>query len=890
MSWFDGLSHRLRTVFNPGAFERELQDEMRFHEELDATQQRDATRARRRFGNRTYYQEETRHMTWLASLDVLRQDLGYAWRSIRRTPGFTLMVVATLALGIGVNAATFSVLDRIYLRPPAGVVNPEGLRRVWTESFRTEGGLPSSHQAMNYPMFRDIARALGDSTRAAVRTRGTYRFGGTRKGPEVEVHYTSANYFDVLGVRPARGRFYTEEEARPHSGARMIVLSDRFWRSQLSADPSIIGRSVLLDTMRHTVIGIAPPAFDGIDLEPTKIWAPIGIVPQPRWLNGKLFESERMYGFHAFVRLDTPEDVSAFERRATPMLRQLNRRQWQNNPDTLMNVQTGSIVEARGPGKPGSELVISSRLTGVAVIVLLIASANVVNLLLARAVRRRREIAVRLALGISRARLMRLLTTETLLLALVAAVAATLVGWWGGNLLRSLLLPEIEWGEAALHWRVVAFTFAVALVAGFVAGIIPAIQFSRPQLTRALKEGARDGMLHRSRLRSGLLVAQAALSVVLLAGAALFVRSLQNVKQMDIGFDVGQTIFAWIAFEPGQSPGEGVVGPVYLDLEQRLSARPGIERVARTGIQPMGGFSFFSFYWGADSSETLTKKFPVMTAVSQSYFATLGLRMLRGRTFDEGVGAANQVVVNDPMARMLWPDRGIDVLGECIRFEKRDAPCHTVVGVVETSRRSTIIEEPAPQYYLALGVPQTKTWGAGGSLIVRASPGANVAAIREVGTALRQAFPAGDPVIQSMSDDLDSQYRPWRLGATLFTGFGLLALLVALIGIYSSVSYAVNQRTHEFGVRIALGARLRDVLNQVVGEGLRVIAVGVVIGVMLALAAGRLVSAMLFGVQPTDPSAMLLASCTLLIVAVLAALVPAARAARVDPVTALRAE
>jgi putative ABC transport system permease protein len=889
MSWIDGLTHRLRTVFSPGAFERELQDEMRFHEELDATQLRDAARARKRFGNRTYYQEETRHLTWLASLDVLRQDLGYAWRSVRRTPGFTLMVVATLALGIGVNAATFSVLDRIYLRPPAGVVTPDGLRRVWTESFRTEGGLPASSQAMNYPMFREIARATGDTTRAAAVKRETYQFGGTRKGPDVEVHYTTANYFNVLGVRPAHGRFYTDEEARPQSGARVVVLSDRFWRSQLNADPTIVGRSVLLDTTRY-VIGIAPPSFDGIDLEPTQVWAPIGTVPQPEWLQGKLFESERMYTFRAIVRLDTPEDVVAFERRATPMLRQLNRQQWQNNPDTLMNVQTGAIVEARGPGKPGSELVISSRLTGVAVIVLLIATANVVNLLLARAVRRRREIAVRLALGISRARLIRLLTTETVLLALLAAVAATLVGWWGGTVLRSLLLPDIQWPDAVIHWRVVAFTFGVALAAGLGAGIIPAVQFSRPQLARELKDGAREGTIHRTRLRSGLLAAQAALSVVLLVGAALFVRSLNNIREMDIGFDAAQILMARVAFDPGQSPPSQVVGDAFIDLERRLVGRPGVERVARAGIQPLGGFSFYTFYWGADSSESLTKKFPVMSAVSQTFFQTVGLRMLHGRTFDEGVGAANQVVVNDPMARMLWPDRGLDVVGQCIRFEKRDAPCHSVIGVVETSRRSKIVEEPSPQYYLALGTPSTTAWGGGGTLLVRASAGANVAAHREIGATLRQAFPAAEPLIESMTEKLAPQYRPWRLGATLFTAFGLLALLVAIVGIYSSVSYAVNQRTHEFGIRIALGARVRDVLNQVLGEGLRVIAFGVVAGIVLALATGRLVSAMLFGVEPTDLSAMLLASSTLIIVAVLAALVPAWRAARVDPVAALRAE
>jgi predicted permease len=829
-------------------------------------------------------------MTWLGSLDVLRQDLGFALRSIRRAPGHTAAVVITLALGIGLNAAAFSVLDRLYLRPPAGVAEPDGIRRVWIESYRTEGGVSRTHQAMNFPAFREIAAAVGDSSRSAAITNGSDRLGGTRRGPELELRYTSASFFGILGVRPALGRFYTAEEARPNSGAFVVVLSDHVWRAHLAADPDIVGRRILLGTTSFTVIGIAPRHFTGIDLETTDAWLPIGVVPQGEWLKGKLFESPRMMIFRAIVHFESSADVPAFQRRATPLLREASRQLFAQNPDTLLNVHTGSIVEARGPGETSAELLVSSRLSGVAAIVLLIAAANVINLLLARAVRRRREFAVRMALGISRLRLIRLLTTETIVLALLAALAATLIAWWGGNLLRSLLLPEIQWAEPALHMRVVWFTFAVALLAGAIAGLIPGIRYSRREVTRDLKEGSRGGGGGHSRLHHGLVAAQAALSVVLLVGAALFVRSLDNVRRMDIGFDAEEVIFAQVAFDPGQSPGDAVWNAAYLDLESRLLQQRDVEAVGRAGIQPMGGFSFFTFFWGSDSSGSLRQAFPVMTAVSRNYFAALGLRVLRGRIFDEGVGASNQVIVNEAMARMLWPQRGLDVVGECIRFDTRRDPCHTVVGVVETARRSKIIEEPAPQYYLALGVPKTTTWGAGGSLIVRAKANAKAAAMREIVTSLRNALPTGEPIVEAMTDDLEPQYRPWRLGATLFSAFGFFAFIVALLGTYSSVSYAVNQRTHEFGIRRALGASTNSLLGYVISNSVRVVMLGVLLGIALSLAGGRLISAMLFGVTPSDPRAMLFAAGALVLMAIIAAAMPAWRAANVDPLTALRAE
>ncbi len=887
MSWLHGLRHRVRTLLFPRSYARELDEEMRLHLELDALQLQDLERARRHFGNRTYYAEETRLMTWLGTLDIVRQDLGYAWRSVRRAPGFTALAIITLALGIGVNAATFAVLDELYLRPPGGVDDPASVRRIWVQHFNTGDGVPFTAQSLHMPMYRVIARAADDSARVAVFTTDySLRLGPTRAAPRVRGVYASANYFDVLGVRAAMGRFYSAEEDRFGDAAPVAVVSADFWRTQLGGDSAAVGRPIAIGRNDYTVIGVLDHAFTGLDLRPADVWIPLSTWPG----GGSWWESPNAYRFRAIQRLASGAVARDFEHRATLSVRALNREMFAQRPDTQMTVSTGSINEARGPGSAGQELVIATRLGGVAIIVLIIALANVTNLLLSRAVRRRREIAVRLALGISRWRLVRLLTMETVLLASIAAFAAAVAGGWGGMLLRSLLMPNLDSAGFAPHWRVMLFTAAVALFAGLVAGIVPALQASNPRLTTALKAGAREGVHHRSRLRRGLVVAQAALSVVLLVGAALFVRSLQNVQNLDIGFDADRLLFGEVAFDEGMALPPATIGATMRGIASRLETHPGVEAVARASMQPMRGISFVTWFSGADSSGSVVQPAPTMQAVSRRFFETAGITILRGTGFTgaDADGVHAEVIVNDAMARQLWTER--EVLGQCVRFVSRERPCYTVVGVVENVRRDRVIEEaPQPQYYLPLGNLPTGSWS-GSTIIVRASPEAAEAVSIELRSALAAAFPAGYPSVTPMTENLAPEYRPWRLGATLFTAFGSLALVVAVVGIYSTVSYGVSQRTHEFGVRIALGARVRDVLRLVLGEGVRTVAIGILVGIVLALAAARLISALLYGVQPSDPAVLLVVAATLLLFAVLAALLPAWRAARVDPVKALREE
>ena len=889
MSWIDGLRYRVQTLLHPGAHDRDLDAEMRFHAELDAANERDPAGTAKRFGNRSYYREEVRRLTWLGSVDEVRQDVNYAWRTTRRSPGFTAVVVLTLALGIGANASVFSVLDRIYLRTPGGVSDPWSLRRTWIEYFRTSTGVPFKSQPISYGTYEAITRATGTRRQSALYlTDFALRLGKHPTDPNVGVVYATSNYFEVLGIRPALGRFYGTDEDRLGSGASVAVVSHAFWKNRLHGDPAALGRTIPIGKNVYTVIGVADPRFTGLELRASEVWIPLASMPEPGWDQNPWWTHDNMTWF-TIVRRGSPTLADAeYPRRATAAVRDLNRALGARG-DTLSTVWTGPIIEARGPATPGKEMIVSTRLGGVAAIVLLIAAANVINLLLARATSRRREIALRLALGVSRGRLIRMLTTETLLLATLAGAAGLFATWWGASLLRALIMPDVPWTDRAVDSRVAAFTLGVTLIAGLVAGVIPAIQASNPRLTNALTAGGRTGTRHRSRLRSALVITQSALSVTLLVGAALFVRSLRNVQSLDTGFDVNQLFFGRVEFMDGEEPSRPVLGAAMRDVAARLRGRPGIEAIARASWEPMRGIGFLDFFAGADSNGSFGRRSPTMSAVSPTFFKTVGLRLVRGRTFlgEDAEHTASEVVVNDAMAKLVWPGR--DPIGECLRFKKHDNPCFTVVGVVETARLTNVIEnEPAGQFYIPLGSSTTTSSGA--TIIVRARSGQVAAASAELVQALRREFPNAATTVTSMTANLEPEYRPWRLGASLFTGLGILAMIVAVIGIYGTVSYDVTQRTHEFGVRVALGAQVADVVRQVLGEGLRTVFVGVAVGIVLALAAGRLIAAMLYGIAPRNPVVLALVSAVLLGAAAVAALVPAWRAARADPLTALRAE
>jgi predicted permease len=870
--------------------ERDFADEIQSHLEMEAERLEreglspDEARyaAQRDFGNATRRREEYHERQRMLWVDHLRQDVGYAVRSLCRAPVVVSTVVLTLALGLGANAAMFSLLDVLYLRPPAGVVDPGGVHRVWQQEH-FESGLGFG-EIFGYPKYRAMREALaGVAMTAIYRVPEEVAIARGEHAPRAGVTYVSASYFGLLGVHPERGRFFTADEDRLGSPTDVAVVSDAFWRDRLGGAGDVLGRSITVSNRPFTIIGVAPPGFTGVDIDAADVWLPFaayGAHGTSQW-----WESRRTLSFQILLRPHAGVPVPQLDARIT---RAFHRPEllWQPG-DTLTVAELGSIIKTRGPGEAQQEMRIAARLGGVALLVLLIAVANVVNLLLARAVQRRREIAVRLALGISRLRLVRLLVTESVLLSVLAGTAALMAAYWGGGLLRTLLLPRVNWATTPLHWRVLLFSLAITLAAGVVAGLIPALQSTRPDLTRALKAGARAGTGQHARLRGALVLLQAALSVVLLVGAALFLDSLRNVRGLDIGFDADRLLFADVRFATHDSVRDARLAQELGALGSRLRTAPGVQQVALASMPPMYGFSFMSIFPDADTVAHKLSSTPTFTGVSPEYFQTVGIRVLRGTGFSLDDPPQQTVVINEALARALWP--GENPIGRCMRFEKPDAPCYTISGIVETSRRDRVIEKPEPQYYLPLGRMPVAGYDAG-TLVVRTDPRTMSLVTSEIQRTIRRAFPTGSPVITRMTDWLEPQYRPWKLGATLFTLFGVLALAVAAVGIYSTISYGVSQRVHEFGVRAALGARTSDVVRHVLGGALRQVGLGVAAGIMLALAGGRLIAALLYGVRPSNPVILVAVAVVLLCVAAVAAFVPAWRAARVDPVIALRAE
>jgi predicted permease len=815
-----------------------------------------------------------------AWIDALRSDLRTSLRSLKRQPAFSTAVVGTLALGLGVNAAMFTFLDRVFLRPPAGVVSPSQIRRLWTLEHDKKGELIASTLRVSADEDNALTDALGsDAAFALNASQSNVRIGDEPDAPTTTIMRVAANYLPLLGVHAAFGRLFTPEEAALDAPAPVAVISDALWRSRFHGDLGVLGTRMVLSGVTFTIVGVTPPGFTGIDLERTDIWIPLGVSPIGTGRN-PMRRNETGPRFGVLARIAPRTSDEAVEARATAIVRRAIA--GNANADSLKRVVTGSIILARGPGNPQKEIAMAQRLGGVAIIVLLIACANIVNLGLARAAARRREIAVRVALGVSRARLAWLLSAPTLILAVAAGVAAATSAQATGSLLRAQLTPDVRFADPPIHWRVVVFTLLVSLVAGALSAIIPAIQASRPDVTAFLKAGAQTGAVHRTRLRTALVAAQAALSVVLLVGAGLFVRSVHNIQSIPLGYDVSHLAFAGVTFDDGRRPDSTALAQV----AERIRSLPGVEQVAMAGHMPIAGATWGQqFYTATDSGRRDSDDQPTMMVVSPNYFAATGMRIVRGQP--SVADSSWSIVVNTTMARRYWPIGS--AIGQCIRLTKPTNRCYTVVGIAEDAHHESVIERPRSQFFVPAAHPPIPGMSAS-LMVLRADPAHWSAIVAATRRALASAFPTGRPRIDRLSDVVAPTYRPFRLGAQLFLLFGVLALVVAIVGVYGTVSYTVTQRTHEFGVRIALGASVADVVRLVVGHCVRIVATGAALGVAFALAAGQLIASLLYGVTPRDPVTIGVVVVALLGAAAAAAFVPAWRAGRVDPVSALRAD
>ena len=802
------------------------------------------------------------------------QDLRYALRTFTRSPALVAAAVVCLALGIGANATIFGVVDTLLFRPPPHVLDPERVVRLYFRRRLPPFGTTTS-SITGYPLYtliRESARSF--DALAAYTYSQKASLGRGVDARRVRVVLASASYFPLLGVRPALGRFYLADEDRP-DGPAVVVLGYGFWRASFQNDSGILGRQLQLGRSSYTVVGVAPERFTGVNLENVDAWVPLTTATPELMGPGSL--NRGSYFLQIIGRLG-PGGREAAEREATLAFRAED---VYSGGDSNAVALLGPVQHARGP-ELSQNARVSMWLTAVSVIVLLVACANVANLLLARALQRQREIAVRLALGAARLRLARQLVTESVLLALAGGVAALLVTLWVGPVIRAFLLPDIPALASAVDGRVLLFTGGVALLTGFLAGLVPALQVGRADLTPALKAGAGEGRYRRSRLRSALLVGQVALTVTLIVGAGLFARSLRNVAGQDFGFDPAHTLLATMDLRAaGYRPAQ--INQLNLQMLARLEGLPGVEAAAAT-IGHFGWATASSVSVpGRDSIPQLKAGGPYYQRVTAGYFAAMGTPV-HGRAFTPADRGSPVAIVNETMARLLWP--GESAIGKCFLVGS-DKRCAGIIGVVPDARRFNAVEDASMHFYVPFTDDSSEFITA---LVVRARgrPQDLVAPVRAAlqQTAANLPYAAVTP----LADLVAPSIRPWRLGTTMFGVFAGLALVLAAVGLYGVLSYTVAQRSHEIGIRMAMGARRGNVLGLMVGRGVKIAALGAGIGAVAALAGGRVLSSLLYGVSPRDPLVLLGAAVIPLVVAAIASYVPARRAAKVDPVVALRYE
>ena len=889
--------------------EVETDDEIRFHLAMraDALMASGLTRADaeaealRRFGVlddvRPQLLAAARHreekLTMLERFDALRDDLRYAIRQLRRSPGFSAALALTFALGIGANATMFQILDRLLFRPPAFMSDADHVGRIYLRRPRPDGTerIDNNISYLRYTEMRDHTRAFAQT--AAV-FQDDQRIVGTGNGAEaLAVGLVSASFWPMFDARPVLGRYFTPDEDKPPRGTNVAVLGYGYWQTRFGGDRNVLGHQLRIGGLQFTIIGVAPNGFNGIWATTTSAYIPITAAAYDMLGNDRYHLEHNTSWLEMIARLRPGITPAAANAELTRAFRQSRLDATAATPGAqpitqqslaLTRGQWAPLPMDRGPKRSESAKV-ATWLAGVSAIVLLIACANVANLLIARGIRRRREIAVRVALGVGRGRLVAQLLTESVVIALLGGVLGLALAHWGGGAIRRVLLPDVDWSLVPVFdLRVLLFTTAIVMFTGLLTGLAPAVHALRADVNRSLKAGEREGGGQRARLRTSLLVTQAALSVVLLIGAALFVRSLRNVEQLDLGWNPDRVLH--LRFE--------LRGTGLKEAEQRALVQRAVERARATRGVVSASTLFSVPFWmtwsedvfvpGMDSSDH--QRTFVVNPVGDDYFPTMGTRVLRGRAVsssDPPKGAL-VAVVSESMGKLLW--KGKDPIGQCFRLGADTSPCREVVGIAEDM---TFGDIQGGDDRLQLYLPATQEPESRGIIVRTAGdPRALAEPLRREMQAMLPAM--GYARVRLLSAVLDPVIRQWRLGATMFTIFGLLALLLAAVGLYGVIAYDVAQRMREMGVRVALGAQSWDISRLVLWQGVRVTAVGITLGIVIAYVTVRYVEKLLFHTPARDPLAFGAAIVTILIVAILATLIPARRATRVDPVVALRTE
>ena len=905
MSRIPGIRHVFQPPGRPARLE--VDDEFAFHLEMRIRELTadgwapEAARAEalRLFGDmddaraycRQLSERRERHAMRAQLFDGMRQDLTFAVRTLRRSPAFTLAAILTLALGVGANLTMFGIVDRLLLRPPAHVTSPELVRRLYFA--RRSGAETQTDASISYPAYLAIAESMRPVATVGVFVTMEMVLGDAGDSRRAPVTLASASFLPSLGVRPALGRFITPEEDTPPVGAAVAVIGHALWKEAYGGDPAAIGRTVTLAGKRYRIIGVAPAGFTGLEPGRVDAWVPVSAVGGEivgQYVPGPWHGARNIGWLRGVTRVRSEDVMQQSEDLATAGYRSSLEARW--SAARVDSMQPRATLEPllleRGPDRTPSAR-IALWLAAMSLLVVLIACANVANLLLARALGRRREIAVRMALGAGRARLVAQVLTEGMLIALLGGGAALLVAHTGGQLVRDILLPDVDWGRGVFDARTLVAAGALVIGTGLLIGLVPALQASQLSLVGSLKTGARDGGGRRSLTRSALVVMQAALSLVLLVGAGLFLRSLHNARSVDLGFVADRVLTVNLDMTgAGYSNDEALV--LYERLHERVAQLPGVQHASLAFTEPFATTITYAISLpGRDSVPVPPSGPPHVNAVTPAFFATMGTRLVGGRGFtaDDRRGAPFVGIVNETMADILWP--GASALGQQVCITEVDTkPCFEVVGVAQDARWGSLQDDPPMQMYFPLEQnPATIPLRV---LHLRAT-GDQSSIIRAVRNEVRQVAPRvlfAD--VKILAENIEPEMRPWRVGATVFTMFGALALVLAGLGLYGVIAYDVAQRTREMAVRMALGARVGDVVRLIVGQALRLASVGIIAGVLIALAASSSVGPLLFDTAADDPVVLGAVTMTLFGVAVAASLIPAWRATRVAPGAALGAE
>jgi predicted permease len=821
-------------------------------------------------------------------METLLQDLRFAMRLLRKSPGFTIVAILTLALGIGANTTIFTVVNAVILRP-LPVKDPERLVAIMGTDTRNNTA-QQQFLPISFMNFKDLREKNDVLTDAAAFTGTGVSLSGAGNPEQLNAAVVTGNYFDVLGVRAALGNTFDRERAKKQGGYPVVVMSYGLWQRRFGGDRSIIGRTITLNQQPFSVIGVVPKSFQGTFAVGTPdLWIPDAMHDQV--LTGLLqqfFLERRALVIFAFGRLKPGVSLEQAEVQLKTIATQLAKEY--PNENEGRNVRLLPLGQTTvNPNNRGLFVQAGALLMGVVGLVLLIACANLANLLLARGADRRRELAVRMSLGAGRVRLVALLLSESVLLSILGGAAGLAIAMGFRQGLMAFRPPFLNPGDIDLTMdsRVLLFTLGVALVTALAFGALPAWQGVRFNLNDTLKEGGgRSGAAGgRHALRSALIVSEVTLSVVALVGAGLFLSSLHNAQKIDPGFETRYLMV--MSFDLGaQNYKEEQGREFHRRLMERLRAMPMVRGASLASNPPLAGaFQRTVFPEGTDPSDRRNGVLTTVNQVDTTYFETVGTPLLRGRAFAETDrdGAPLVAIVNQSFADKFFP--GQEAMGKHFRCWGETWNLE-IVGIARDTKVNTLGEDPTPVFYMPLLQHYSPTV----TLHVRTNgdPMAALPTVRSTVQELDRQLPLVQ--VQTIAQVLDQALWAARFGASLLLVFGLLALTLAAVGIYGVMSYTVEQRRQELGIRMALGAQKRDVLRLVLGQGAALAGAGSLLGLAVAFFISRAISALLFGVHALDPLTFSIVPVVLISVALLACFLPARRATRVDPLVALRYE